>query len=92
MEFASAFDQLSNQDAAINVAAVAAGFVAPNVLRTGVENFANIDAVPDEAWGVGTGAAFWYIDEKVMAAGSAVNVVDRLINRFGVSLLGGDFA
>ncbi len=91
MKFASAFDRLSNQEAAINVAAVAGGFVAPNVLRTGVENYADYQGIPDEAYGVATGAAFWYVDEKVMAAGSAVNVVDRLINRFGVSLLGGEF-
>jgi len=90
MNFASAFDQLSNQEAAVNAAAVAGGFVAPNILRTGVENYANQD-IPDEAYGVATGAAFWYVDEKAMAAGSAVNVVDRLINRFGVSLLGGEF-
>lgn len=90
MEFASAFDTLSTQEAAVNFAAVAGGFVAPNILRTGVENYADQD-LPDEVYPAATGAAFWYFDEKVMAAGSAVNLVDRVINRFGVSLLGGDF-
>jgi hypothetical protein len=90
MDFANAFDQLNSAEFVENVGALAAGFIAPNVLRYGVENVASMD-VPDEAYGLGTGAALWAIDEKVMAAGSAVNVADRIVNRYGVSILGGDF-
>ncbi|WP_323192847.1 hypothetical protein [Halostella sp. PRR32] len=90
MDFANAFDQLSRQEFAMNVAAAAAGFFAPNILRTGVENYAGMDW-PDEAYGAATGAAFWLADERVMAAGSAVNVADRVLNRYGIAFLGGDF-
>jgi hypothetical protein len=90
MDFASAFDSLSNQEFAVHTAALAGGFVSPNVLRTGVENYAGMD-LPDEAYGAATGAAFYISDMKVMAAGSAVNVADRVLNRYGIAVLGGDF-
>jgi len=90
MDFASAFDSLSNQEFAVNTLALAGGFVAPNILRTAVENYAGMDA-PDEAYGLATGAGFYVMNEKVMAAGSGVNVIDRMLNRYGVSILGGDF-
>jgi len=84
MDFGNAIDTLASEDYVMDVAFVAGGFLAPEVVKYGVEDLAGRD-LPDEAYGgaVVVGGALYGDDMgKQLAIGGGVNVLEQLRTRF----------
>lgn len=85
MDLTSAFDDLVDEDYAVNVVVAFGAFMAPTVVKNTVERFVNL---PDEVYGLGVayGAYTWLEGDTAMyaAAGGGLYTADQLAERAGV--------
>lgn len=83
MDFGDAFDQLANDDFWIDVGAVFAGFMAPNILAGAVEGVG--PDLPNELYGIAVaGVSEMAFDSTMGAVGGGLYTTDVLAQRLGI--------
>jgi len=82
MEFSNAIDTLASEDYVMDVALIGGGYMAPELVRYGVEDQMG-RSLPNEAYGATvavSGAVYGGAGKKV-AIGGGINVLERLRER-----------